>query len=134
MSTPEFDKFDLEGLSLEDIETNDPAEEKIPKGFPEPTQEALVEEEIIISEPVQSAEPMNQVAETAQSNADESAGANSSSNSNSNEDQIVCPKCELAQPKAEQCAGCGVYIAKALAQIGQSKIEITAVKIFRLKI
>jgi len=122
MSTPEFDKFDLEGLSLEDIETNDPAEEKLPKGFPEPTQEALVEEEIIISEPVQVTKPMNQVAETALSQVEESASATS------DEDQVVCPKCDLAQPKAEQCAGCGVYIAKALAQIGQSKIEITAVK------
>ncbi|AZZ92898.1 hypothetical protein EUZ85_20070 [Hahella sp. KA22] len=28
------------------------------------------------------------------------------------DDRVTCPKCNLEQPKAEQCAGCGVYMHK----------------------
>ncbi|WLQ16730.1 hypothetical protein O5O45_12460 [Hahella aquimaris] len=28
------------------------------------------------------------------------------------EDRVTCPKCNLEQPKADQCAGCGVYMHK----------------------
>ncbi len=104
MSTPEFDKFDLEGLSLEEVEPAKPVEVKLPENLPKDQIEESIE---------QATDPglasIDEVAET-------------------NEEQIVCPKCELVQPKVEQCSGCGVYIAKAQAQIGQSKIEITAVK------
>ena len=44
------------------------------------------------------------------------------------DNMMVCPKCNLRQEKAEQCAGCGVYIQKLIAPsasdtvIGQSTI------------
>ena len=102
MSNTEFDKFDLEGLSLEDAE-------------PVKTKK---------TEPVVQAVPvttMEQPTETAKP-------ADSDENSEKAENLMICPKCELEQPKAEQCKGCGVYVEKAMAQIGQSKIEITSTK------
>ena len=113
MSTAEFDKFDLEGLSLEEME---PVKEKKLDIKPEPVEQEPVievkpapapEEQVVEAAPP----PTTDAAEKAQS-----------------EDQMTCPKCELEQPKSEQCAGCGVYIAKALAQLGQSKIQITSTK------
>ena len=116
MSTPEFDKFNLEGLSLEDIE---PAKsEKVE--LPEDQLEDEPVEQIVLVEPAQTAEPVDQVGEPELVDIAESADPT--------EGRMVCPKCELEQIKAEQCSGCGVYVAKAQAQIGQSKIEITAVK------
>ncbi|MFK7816174.1 MAG: hypothetical protein AB8B92_07545 [Gammaproteobacteria bacterium] len=110
MSTPEFDKFDLEGLSLEDIEPAKPVKAERPKDqFIDD-----LEEHIVISEPIDEViEPeLVKIADSAESD----------------DGQMVCPKCELEQIKAEQCSGCGVYVEKAKAQIGQSKIEITSVK------
>lgn len=122
MSTPEFDKFDLEGLSLEDVEPTNPVKvepsidqlKNMSKDQLEAKLSDKIEEQIVIAEPV------DQVVEPELMSITE--------NADSADSQMVCPKCELEQNKAEQCAGCGVYVAKAKAQIGQSKIEITSVK------
>ncbi len=112
MSTPEFDKFDLEGLSLEDIEPAKPAKVELPKDQAKDDYE----EHIVISEPIE------------QVSKDEPELVKVVDSVESSEGQMVCPKCELEQIKAEQCSSCGVYVEKAKAQIGQSKIEITSVK------
>ncbi len=100
MSKTDFDKFNLEGLSLEDTE-------------PVKTNklESAVQAEKVV--------PVNQPAKAAADNDDDSEKT---------ENLMICPKCELEQPKAEQCIGCGVYVQKAMAQMGQSKIEITSTK------
>ncbi len=118
MSTAEFDKFDLEGLSLEDIEPAKPVEveQKVPQDLPQEIEEIQVKP--VEQEPVKkAAEPMPQAQNTQNA---ESADVP--------EGKMVCPKCELLQDKAEQCSGCGVYVAKAQAQVGQSKIQITSTK------
>ena len=100
MSNTDFDKFNLEGLSLEDTE---------------PVKSKKLEPEV-------QAEPdvhIEKVVEVA---------ADNDEKSEKNENLMICPKCELEQPKAEQCIGCGVYVQKAMAQMGQSKIEITSTK------
>ncbi len=118
MSTPEYDKFDLEGLSLEDIEPANSEKVELPEDQPEnePVEQVVLAEPI----PAQTKEPVDQLSEPELVNIPESADPT--------EGRMICPKCELEQLKAEQCSGCGVYVAKAQAQIGQSKIEITAVK------
>lgn len=40
--------------------------------------------------------------------------------------QMVCPKCELQQPKAMECQGCGVIVAKAEALLNRSATEQSA--------
>lgn len=126
MSGPEFDKFDLEGLSLEEVEPAKPVVEKPleDQSLDQPVDQPV--EEIVLADAIP-AEP-EQVAESGDQLVDEPELMNMSESADPSEGQMVCPKCELEQIKAEQCSGCGVYIAKALAQIGQSKIEITAVK------
>ena len=123
MSTPEFDEFDLEGLSLEDVEPAKPAKA-------EQSPQELLEQELLMAEPVKQAEPVEEVVQAAPPPAPTPAAqaANQSNGADLPEGQMICPKCELVQPKAEQCSGCGVYVAKAQAQIGQSKIEITSTK------
>ena len=102
MSNTEFDKFNLEGLSLEDAE-------------PVKTKKL---EPVVQAEPITPVEQPNEAVVT----------VHDDENSENKEDLMTCPKCELEQPKAEQCSGCGVYVEKALALIGQSKIEITSTK------
>ena len=126
MSTPEFDKFDLEGLSLEDMSPAPAKAEKpdVPEKpeIPNSTDslenildaESAQVEEI---EPAPAPEFAEEVGLEVQDNQTENA-----------EDQMTCPKCELQQPKAEQCSDCGIYVEKALAQIGKSKIQITGTK------
>jgi len=128
MSNTDFDKFDLEGLSLEDMEPVKKAEapeDKVeiiePAKAPEVNFEEIevkpVEAPQVIEE-VQSAPPPQPAANPAVENTDSSSLPDG---------QMACPKCELVQPKAEQCSGCGVYVAKALA-MGQSNIQITSTK------
>ena len=35
-------------------------------------------------------------------------------------EEMLCPKCALQQPEAEECSGCGVIIAKVLQQLSAS--------------
>jgi|GEM_PF-2788094 len=133
MSTPEFDKFDLDGLSLEDVE---PAKTEKLEGQ---DNQAPVEE-IELAEPVQEIPPVKPLAEPVQEAPQvaqpiEAApppasipAANNPQSEDVPEGKMLCPKCELLQEKAEQCEGCGVYVAKAQAAIGQSKIQITSTK------
>ena len=99
MSKTDFDKFNLEGLSLEETE---PVKSK--------KLESVEQAEKIV--------PVEQPVKAAANDED----------AEKTENLMTCPKCELEQPKAEQCSRCGVYVQKAMAQIGQSKIEITSTK------
>ena len=141
MSTTDFDKFDLDGLSLEDMEPVKKTEpsldelaqeikpvEPSPKVNAEPVIEAAPPpvpednvEVIEVAAPPPPAPP--QVAPQPPQQTD----AAQAENANVPEGSIVCPKCEHVQPQAEQCVNCGVYVKKALAQ-GQSKIQITHTK------
>ena len=125
MSTAEFDKFDLEGLSLEEVEPAKPVQDE-----KEALQDLAQEIEEIQLNPVEPT-PVKKVAAPEPTPAPAPAqvqSAPTAENSDIPEGKMVCPKCELLQDKAEQCAGCGVYIAKAQAQMGQSKIQITSTK------
>jgi hypothetical protein len=113
MNTIDFDKFDLDGLSLEDIDPVKADESKSNKKLE--TDNAIDTPEN--NESPAKAEP-EQTVELVEA-------ANQADNT---EEQMTCPKCELQQIKADQCSGCGVYVEKALAQIGQSNIQITASK------
>ena len=117
MSTIDFDKFDLDDLSLESMEVAKAEEPKTNKSSePEPASTMNTPEKNRSTDSVE-AKPEQTVelaVETKQVD--------------NTEDQMTCPKCELQQIKADQCSGCGVYVEKALAQIGQSNIQITATK------
>ncbi len=118
MSTPEFDEFDLEGLSLEEVESSKPVKaEQLPA-------EEMLEQELKSAQPIEQIKPVEEVVQAAPPPAPEAK----SDEANLPEGQMMCPKCELVQEKAEQCSGCSVYIAKAKAAIGQSKIQITSTK------
>lgn len=125
MSTIDFDKFDLDGLSLEDVEPG-----KAEK--PEPSEKAETAKAIDAPENAVRPEPDPvqpvQVEEIAPAPAEDVELVVQEEHTENAEDQMTCPKCELQQSKAEQCSACGVYVEKALAQIGQSKIQITATK------
>ena len=42
---------------------------------------------------------------------------------------MTCPKCDLQQPKADQCSGCGVYVNKVQTSSPEkSNLNITSVK------
>ncbi|ABC29693.1 conserved hypothetical protein [Hahella chejuensis KCTC 2396] len=41
------------------------------------------------------------------------------------DDRITCPKCNLEQPKADQCAGCGVYMHKVAPPVASSEAAQT---------
>ena len=128
MSTADFDKFDLEGLSLEDMEPVKKAEsveDKLEVIEPAKAPEIRVEE--IEAKPVEAPQLIEEVKPAAPPPlaahpTTENAEANYLSDG-----QMSCPKCELVQAKAEQCSGCGVYVKKAQA-MGQSKIQITSTK------
>jgi hypothetical protein len=109
MSTIDFDQFDIEGLSLEEMEPVKKAEtveetesEKIPEIKAEAVRKSVAVDT-----------PLNADAERTEAS--------------SVEGSMTCPKCELEQPKAEQCSGCGVYVKKAQA-VSPSKIQITSTK------
>jgi len=125
MSTPEFDKFDLEGLSLEDMAPVAKKADVTEKAEIPNSTDAL--ENILDAESAQVEEIEPAPAPTPESAEDVDLVVQDDQTGNA-EDQMTCPKCELQQPKAEQCSGCGVYVEKALAQIGQSKIQITGTK------
>jgi len=123
MSSIDFDKFDLDGLSLEAIEPgkveNSESNEKIEAAKTIEAPEASVNPE----------PPQVEEIEPAPAPTTEEVGSEAHSEPAANgEEQMTCPKCELQQAKAEQCSSCGVYVEKALAQMGQSKIQITATK------
>ena len=122
MSTIDFDKFYLDGLSLEDIEPEKTEEPKEPKEPKELNSNKKLETAIVIDTPENNENSVRQESEKA---VELVVGAKPAENS---EEQMTCPKCELQQIKAEQCSSCGVYVEKALAQIGQSNIQITATK------
>lgn len=127
MSTIDFEKFDLEGLSLEEVEPEKPQSTEQPETVksidaPENLENSIMPESVQVEiEEIESA-PAPAPAE------DEVELVVQDEQAENAEDHMTCPKCELKQPKAEQCSGCGVYVEKALAQIGQSKIQITATK------
>lgn len=127
MSSIDFDKFDLDGLSLETIE------DKIDEQPREQTREQKSTNQAELTDPVNVSEvrksPTKVQPEKIQvkpEQAEELIVAKTQSETSG--ESMTCPKCELQQVKAEQCSGCGVYVEKALAQIGQSNIQITAVK------
>ncbi len=123
MSTPEFEEFDLEGLSLEEV---DPAK---PVKAEQMQAEELLEQELKMAKPIESVQPIEaKPVEKVIQAAPPPAAEATSDEANLPEGQMICPKCELVQEKAEQCSGCGVYVAKAKAAIGQSKIQITSTK------
>ena len=124
MSTPEFDKFDLDGLSLEEIEPKKVEQPEQTKKV-EPKQVELEPEPVQVEEVIE-AKPVQPVEADQAELVEKTENANA--NANVPDGQMVCPKCELLQDKAEQCSGCGVYVKKAAAQIGQSKIQITKTK------
>jgi len=35
--------------------------------------------------------------------------------------QMICPKCNFLQPKAEECSNCGVYIHKVIGLINEAE-------------
>jgi hypothetical protein len=114
MSTIDFDKFDLDGMSLEDIEPKKAEKPQKPHQVEQkPEPKSVQVEEVIEVKPVQQSVEAEQIDKT--------------ENAKVPDGQMICPKCELEQPKAEQCSGCGVYVKKAQAQ-GQSKIQITSTK------
>ena len=136
MSNTDFDKFDLEGLSLEDIEPDKKADspidelqqeakpvepppevnaEPVIQAAPPPVPEDNVEVIEITAPPAEPLQPPQQAEE------------GQAENANVPEGSMTCPKCEHVQPQAEQCSSCGVYVKKALAQ-SQSKIQITHTK------
>lgn len=125
MSTIDFDKFDLDGLSLEsmqEVKSEEPKSENIS----EPSTIVNAHEKKQNSADIEAdsrleREPIPEPEQSVEIVIEDSQADNS-------EEQMTCPKCELQQIKAEQCSGCGVYVEKALAQIGQSNIQITAVK------
>lgn len=136
MSSTDFDKFDLDGLSLEDMEPVKKAESSL--------DELAQEAKPIDSPPDVDAEPVIEAAPpplpednvevieisalpTTPSQPPEQANACQAENANVPEGSMACPKCEHVQPQAEQCESCGVYVKKALA-MNQSKIQITHTK------
>ena len=120
MSTIDYKEFDLEGLSLEEMETV----ETETTNKVDVAENDIANNENVIE--VKTTEPL-QVAESL--HIEESIElVQTPTQAGSDEEQITCPKCQLQQPKVEQCVGCGVYVEKAMAQIGQSKIQITATK------
>jgi hypothetical protein len=127
MSTIDFKEFDLEGLSLEEMETVDAdTVEKIDVPVNKSAHESVNKpENSKIEIQARTAAPID----AEESYIEESIElVETAAQAENAEEQIICPKCELEQLKVEQCAGCGVYIEKAMAQIGQSKIQITATK------
>lgn len=128
MSSTDFDKFDLEGLSLEDIEPVKKAEapeDKLEVIEPAKAPEISVEE--IEAKPVEVPQVIEEIKSAAPPQPVANHAAENAEASTVPDGQMVCPKCELVQPKAEQCSGCGVYVKKALA-MSQSKIQITSTK------
>ncbi|MCG8314701.1 MAG: hypothetical protein MI976_15950 [Pseudomonadales bacterium] len=76
----------------------------------------LVHLEEIITEPASitlSLEPIGDALDSARANANNVAVPQNASSAPSA--TMVCPKCNLEQPRAEQCEGCGVYIHKVMA-------------------
>ena len=128
MSTTDFDKFDLEGLSLQDIEPANKVE--APEGGklePTPPKAPEIEVEVIEAIPVETPQVIEEVKPVEAPQPVEIVATDEAKAAKSADEQMTCPKCELAQPKAEQCSGCGVYVKKAAA-MGQSKIQITSTK------
>ena len=122
MSGIDFDKFDLEGLSLEDMEPVKKAE-SIVDDIPQEAKPVEVPE--VEAKPVEIDESLSSLQRTENADVGGEEAAKDSGGS------MTCPKCELEQPKAEQCSGCGVYVKKAQAQVqaqGKSKIQITSAK------
>ena len=123
MSTIDFDKFDLDGLSLESMQDTNTEESKSDKvSDPSSIVDTPVNKQNSVSvEEDNKPEPLPEPEASVELVVEDRQSENT-------EDQMTCPKCELQQIKAEQCSSCGVYVEKALAQIGQSNIQITATK------
>ena len=47
------------------------------------------------------------------------------------QDEMICPKCELRQEKADECSGCGVFIHKVLPKAAEPEAADEAVPAFQ---
>jgi methionyl-tRNA synthetase len=43
------------------------------------------------------------------------------------QDEMICPKCELRQARADQCGGCGVFMHKVMPKAAESEAADQAV-------
>ena len=129
MSTTDFDKFDLEGLSLEDMESVKKAEapEEDELEAIKSAKAPAIKVEEIEAKPIEVPQVIEEVKPAAPPPPAAIPTAENAEASNLPDGHMTCPKCEFVQPKAEQCSNCGVYVKKALA-MGQSKIQITSTK------
>ena len=132
MSNTDFDKFDLDGLSLEDMEPVKKAEPSLDELAQElkpvePSPEVNAEPVIEAAPPPLPEDNVEVIEITAPAAPSPQANTGEAENANVPEGSMACPKCEHVQPQAEQCSSCGVYVKKAMAQ-SQSKIQITHTK------